>query len=299
MKVVRPVVITDAALISTSVPENDYPEWSAGTLSRGARRIVVAEHTVYEVVATTTTDAPLAGVAADPPTWIEIGPTNRWRAFDEKVATATERAGEIAYTLQPGVAVDAVGFFALHANSVRVIVTDPIVGIVYDESSAPVRSEGVASWHDYFFEPLEMRRDFVLGGLGATRHCTIDIFISRPSGTASVGAIVLGKFVHLGAALHGTSVGITDYSRKMTDEFGNHTVVRRGFSKIANFQIALNTRDIARIQRALADCRATPVIWIGADDKEETLVYGFYREFDIVISGPIVSDANISVEGLI
>jgi hypothetical protein len=53
------------------------------------------------------------------------------------------------------------------------------------------------------------------------------------------------------------------------------------------------------VQKALADIRTTPTVFIGDEDRAETIVYGFYRGFNIVISTPSISDCSIEVEGLI
>ncbi len=293
-----PDLITGTGLVATNVPENDYPEWTAGTYNQGDRRIIAAEHTVYEVVAETTTDSPLDGLAKSPPTWMVVGGTNRWKAFDDKVGTATESPEEIRYSLMPGAGVDAVAFFGVDAGGVQVIVTDPLRGEIYNSITAPVLTDGIETWWDYFFAPIELRQDFVVSGLGATKYCRIDIIITKTGGAAKVGAIVMGKLANLGLAVYGTSVGITDYSRKERDVWGNTIIVERAFSKRADFQVAVETREVGRVQRVLAQYRATPIVWIGADNSEETLVYGFYRDFDIVIANPAISDANISVEGL-
>ena len=61
MKVVPPVDITPAKMISNNVPDTDYPAWVAGTYVQGDRRIVGIN--AYEVLAESTTDAPLDGIA--------------------------------------------------------------------------------------------------------------------------------------------------------------------------------------------------------------------------------------------
>jgi uncharacterized protein (DUF2141 family) len=52
------------------------------------------------------------------------------------------------------------------------------------------------------------------------------------------------------------------------------------------------------VQKALADIRTTPTVFIGDPNRPETIVYGFYRNFNIVLSTPSISDCTIEVEGL-
>ena len=116
---------------------------------------------------------------------------------------------------------------------------------------------------------------------------------------AAAGHFVVGAVKQLGTALYGTSVGINDYSRKTTDDFGNTVVIQRSFSNRAEFDVALDTSEVARVRRLLAELRATPVVWIGEETYEATILFGFYKDFQIVFSGPTVSDCSITVEGVI
>ena len=53
------------------------------------------------------------------------------------------------------------------------------------------------------------------------------------------------------------------------------------------------------MQNTLANFRATPIVYIGSEDEAfATIVYGFYRRFDITLEGPAYSFAAIEVEGL-
>lgn len=52
LTVVAPLAVTPAMLVSTNVPETDYPEWAAGTTyAKGQRVILAAQHKVYESAA--------------------------------------------------------------------------------------------------------------------------------------------------------------------------------------------------------------------------------------------------------
>jgi len=43
MKIIRPLAITDAVLISSNVPENDYPPYAPGTTYALGTRVVVLD----------------------------------------------------------------------------------------------------------------------------------------------------------------------------------------------------------------------------------------------------------------
>jgi hypothetical protein len=57
--------------------------------------------------------------------------------------------------------------------------------------------------------------------------------------------------------------------------------------------------DIDKMQRTLASLRATPALYIGSDRFDATLIYGFYRDFEINIEYYTHSECSIELEGLI
>ncbi|MCE0961807.1 hypothetical protein [Pseudomonas putida] len=285
------------ASMLTNVPEADYPLW-VPTTAYAVGVVVMFEHRNYEALVENTNKIP-TGVATDPPTWLDLGPTNRWRMFDDKIGTVTSNPESIDLTIAPGRAVDSLAFFGLDAASIYVRVVDPYQGIVYESVVSPVSTDGINDWYDYFFSPVEVNEDFVLLGLPAGSYGSIEIKIAKPGGIAKVGALILGKAAVLGEALYGTSVGITDYSRKERDTFGNMIIVERGYSKRAEFDVIVQTSMVSQVQRLLSKYRAKPLVWIGEASVQSTILYGYYKEFNLVISGPTASDCSISVEGLI
>lgn len=280
----------------SNVPEDEYPAWVAATAYAAEAR-VIHKHRVYRAVSESTGVEP-GTETTFPAKWQDIGPTNPLRMFDEKVSTKTTNPELIEVTITPGTPFDSAAFFGVDAGGVRVQAIDPYRGIIFDDQVAPVSTDGINNWYAYLFAPIEIIEDFVVSGIGASAFATLKISISKIGGVASVGSAVIGSSYELGCAQYGTSVGIRDFSRKERDEFGNYIVVERGFSKWADFDVEINARDISRVQRTLAKYRARPVVWIGTEEIEATIIYGYYKDFSIVIANPATSDCTISVEGL-
>lgn len=284
----------------TNVPEDDAPPWSpTGTHEEGED--VMHNHHVYRA----TTDI-AAGVEPgaetvtpeSPAKWQDRGVTNRWRMFDEKIGTVTTNPESIEFSITPGSGIDSVAFFGVDASAVSITVYDAATGVVASRQTAPVLTDGVDDWYAYFFSPIELLEDFIMSGLPASAYYALDIKLLKPGGIAKVGAIVLGKTVRIGCARYGTSVGIVSFSRKDRDEFGNFIIVPRRSSKRADFDVSLDTPNVSQVHRLLTKYESKPVVWIGSENIEATILYGFYRDFSIIISGPKVSDCSIIVEGL-
>ena len=53
-------------------------------------------------------------------------------------------------------------------------------------------------------------------------------------------------------------IGITDYSKKDVDDFGNYTIVERAFAARANFKMSLPNTEVTGVYKTLAAYRATP-----------------------------------------
>lgn len=296
MRIIKPIDITEALLVSSSVAEDDYAAWSAATAFALGDRCIRA-HRIYEALIANTNVDP-AGTATDPLTWLDLGATNRWRMFDDRIGSRTEQAGSIAVALQPGAVINALALFNLQGRSATVVMTDPTDGEVYRREVSLVDA-GVGGWYDYFFAPIGRRTDVVLLDLPAYGTAELSVTIDHAGDTAACGHMVVGAQAQIGVALYGTGVGITDYSKKDIDGFGNPVVVERAFSKRAEFDIYLDTPQVGAVQRLLANIRARPVVWIGNASYEATVLFGFFKDFSISISGPVVSDGTITVEGLV
>ena len=121
------------------------------------------------------------------------------------------------------------------------------------------------------------------------------------SGTfTACAAVVVGTVYGLGGTLIGPRLGITDYSRKETDEFGAATFVRRAYAKRLTCELLLNTSDLAGALAILSDLRATPAVYIAATTTElnPLLIYGWYRDFGITVAYATRCLCSLDLEGL-
>jgi hypothetical protein len=297
MIIIQPVPVTAAMLTASNVPETDAPLWTAGTYTLGQQRIY--NHRVYEVIIASTTAQPDVGAAAIPPSWLDLGATNRFKMFDQIISTQTVYAAEIDVDITPAAIINAAAFFGLSGNSITLTLTDPIEGVVFTETRSLQDNTIIIDWYTYFFEEISFLPDTVFLGLPAYGTATLTAYVDGGAGDAKIGEVVIGKQRTLGVTNFGTSVSIIDYSVKSTDDFGNTVITTRAYSKRADYDVTVETNAVAAVQKALADIRTTPTVFIGDEDRPETVVYGFYKQFNIVLSTPSISDCSIEVEGLV
>ena len=297
MIIIQPVPITAGMLTASNVPETDAPAWTAGTYTLGTKRIY--DHRIYEVIVTSTTARPDIGAVAIPPSWLDLGATNRFKMFDQIINTQTVYAAEIDVDITPAAIINSAAFFGMLGNSITLTMTDPTDGVVYTETRSLQDNTLIIDWYPYFFEEIAYSPDTVFLNLPAYGSATLTAVIDGGAGDAKVGEVVIGKQRNLGVTNFGTSVSIIDYSVKSTDDFGNTVIVQRAYSKRADYDVTVNTSAVAAVQKALADIRTTPTVFVGDPNRPETVVYGFYKQFNIVLSTPSISDCSIEVEGLV
>jgi hypothetical protein len=104
--------------------------------------------------------------------------------------------------------------------------------------------------------------------------------------------------IEIGTTETAPTIGLTDYSRRETDDFGVTTVVKRNFSRTMSARVMVPTANVDALQRQLAALRAKPVQWV-ADDRFDSLsITGFYKDLSIDLAIPPVSYCTLTIEGL-
>ena len=53
-----------------------------------------------------------------------------------------------------------------------------------------------------------------------------------------------------------------------------------------------------KLQDLLSLLAYNPCVWVGDERYSSTIIYGFYKDFDITIAYHLVSDCNLEIEGL-
>jgi len=299
MKIIKPTVITDAMLVSSSVAEPDVGEvlWIATTAyAKGFVVIRSTTHRKYErIVAGTTAILP----ENDPANWMDIGPTNRWAMFDRKVGTATKAATAITVVLRLG-GISGLGALELVGRQLKASLTDSPGGTIVHSKTITLDGSVIESVYDWFFADFEQQSDAVMTDL--PQHFTSGELTVELTGTAGVaiGVLQAGQVIEVGRTKKGASVGISDFSKKERDQFGNFDVLERTWSKNSSMQVLTDAADFNKIYRRLASIRAVPCIYIGTDRPgfEPMITYGFYKDFGISVDYEHSHLLNIEIEGL-
>jgi hypothetical protein len=326
LQLLQPIAITEAVLTSSSVAEDDAIEWTAaGGYALGQRVIRRSTHRVWESLLE-------RNVGHDPATttgaWLDVGPTNRWAMFDQALGSVTTDEAPIVVTLKSGDAASGLAILDCNASTVRVQAPG------YDRTVAPTGGSGAALfldlslaagasvtvtltpfgkaatrvvWDDGFaWDDSVTWQDTVAGTATAEPPSWADAEAVSDTtewqdsrggdGTVFVGTMLLGILRPLGITEGSATSGITDYSRRETDEFGETMIVPRAWAKRMAGKALIRTDAVDQVVGRIAAVRAVPSLWLGDAGVDSLIVYGFFKDFSVEV-GETLSKLTLSIEG--
>jgi len=287
MYVITPNTVTS---FNSTIPEPDTGEtlWSAGLSTIGDVRILTTTHRKYRA-AVASTDSPDVGVLADPKTWVDIGPTNKWAMVDNRNSTQSIAAGGINIDYTPSRVTPTVsGFNITGAASVDITVTLPSSGEIYSRSVPRIDNTGVFDFFTWLWSPLVTRTEFIVTDLPFYSSATIDVdFVG--SGDVGVGSVVFGTATQLGEINYGTSFkllagGIEDDSATM---------------KLIDYKFTIWNNQGGFVFRTLESLLGKPAVYFANENIDNgAMVLGFYQDSNISIDTPSFCPVSLSVKGV-
>lgn len=295
VKVVLPITIDATKLTVTNVSGTaEGTAWVAATnYAKGAR--VYRNDLLYERLVSGTS---AATPDSDAVNWLLVGATNTYRMFDNSNTSQTSNADSIQARVAPGGVANTLALFNVDATNIDVSMVDPVAGVVFSKNYKMQAPPKKSSWYSYFTDPITMNRDLVVS-LPSFWNAYVEVSINKPGGIAKCGTMILGKANLVGNGInYGAGVGIIDYSTKEKNVFGDSSVIERNFAKRANFTIQIENSEVDSLINLLTDLRAKPTLYVGSSRFTSTAIYGFYKEFNVLLSYVQNSICEITLEGL-
>lgn len=299
LRVIKPLAITDAELIASTVDETEagmYAAWSPVTnYSIGNR--VLYQHQVFEALQSGNTNHTPGAVGST--WWLYLGHTNRWAMFDGAVNTSTTAPLLAEVVLQFSEFVSAIGVVAFVGSSVTVTVRS--AGNVVYTQTLSVGGSSSSGWYEYFFDDSESSGDLLFDGLPPYLGAQITVTMVGSS-TVSCGVLVAGKLYEIGGVHYGAEAGIAAYSRQTTDDFGITTLLRRPSARKVTMQVDVPRENFRRVNEIMTALESTPCFWVGDEDTDELgplVVFGWYRDFRQVVTYPRLTTMALELQGFI
>lgn len=297
MRIIIPYQITEAMMLASNVPENDYPAWNAAT-NYSADTRVIHNHRIYRWVAASTGKDPAEDTTST--YWLDIGATNRWRAFDSRLGSVTARAETVSYSIRLGRTQDSIAFFGLSAQRVNISAKAPGAASPFFSRTIELAERGdiINAW-TYFFDEFTFKPDLVITGVNLPSGTEMTIAVDAESAAAQVSEIIIGRNVMVGTTGEGTGLGIVDYSIKERDEWGGVFIVPRPVTKTVDFRFAIDTENAAEVQKVMERASNRVCVFFSGEGQDMfgTTVLGILRDYDLTLTHGF-SQGSATVESL-
>jgi hypothetical protein len=238
------------------------------------------------------------GLASDTK-WVKVSDTNRWKMFDLQTTSQTFNSDTIDVTILGTNFVDSTAALNIDGATIQVIAKDQFGVTFYDVTTSLVSTEGIYDPYTYFFSPIVYLTDIVFTDLPIYSLSTYRVIITKPSSIAKCGTLLIGKVIEVGGTEFGMRIGITDYSVKSAqNEFGDFSITKRAYSKNMQLTSFVENAQVNSIANMFNELRATPLVYLGADSISASFIYGFYKDYGVIVEYLNNSKIQFEIEGL-
>jgi hypothetical protein len=176
--------------------------------------------------------------------------------------------------------------------------SDNFYAEVFNQTYRMIESTGESSFYAWHFGQIQRKTDLFVQDIPPYVGARIYVNIKSPGGTAKCGTLLVGYAESFGDTMLGAGLGIQDFSVKRQNDFGDFEILERAYNRRGEFSVFIDNDIIDRLITLLASRRATPTLYIGTTTYSSSYIYGFYRDFDVVIQYPSHSLINLELEGL-
>lgn len=297
--VIPATTIDDSNLVSSTITEDDYPEWSDASVAyvTGDRRIVIADHLIYEAAQ----DHTSSGANAPDPNgstefWLVVGPTNKYAAFDQAEGTVSNSSSDITFVVT-GSDITGMHFRNVTGESIRIQASNGMT-TYYDETYELIDQGVVLNWWDYFYGTIRTQSQYTTLEVPPAINSTYTITIAARESVAEIGTFVMGTYIQYGFTQYNAKLSSVRYGKTTTDQFGTTKLRAGGGAFRMNVSIVAERGVVDAIAYDLLDLSDTAAVWLAAYDTYRSLsIYGFYNDWDIDIANPSYSYATLQIQG--
>lgn len=294
MKLTKPINVT---LTSSNVANSSYSNWSVSTAYSIGNKVYLADNfQEYECIVANTGQKP----SEQPSFWKRLGATNKYKMLDQYLNTQTSNASSIEC--------DIVAYGAREVYLGNISATDVIIEIIDNDTLSVIETANynmypdVSDWLDYFYGSwiYEQKQNITYSRTTLNANITVSLTISNPTGIAKCGIFSCGIPKEIGITRYGINIGAEDYSQVIVDSVTGETYLQRGnYVKKINADIFLNSPLASYAFNVLTDARATPLIISFSDDGDIYTIYGYIRDWEVIVNGAVETAISIEVVGLI
>lgn len=237
--------------------------------------------------------------AKDIKNFVDMGAINKYRFMDKYINTQSSDENDSEIILKVDKFVSSIAFFNINAANVKVEGID-INGVIKFSKKLNLTYKKSRSWWEYFFGKWYFKSDAVIEFEPFVGN--IKITLKKNKIGSALGHVILGNNYFVGDTIYSPKVGILDYSKINANEWGDKELIKGKNAKYADISIAVKNEMIDEVRRELSDIAGTLALFIGDERSygyDSLNIFGFYKDFNIIIDDGQYSICQISVEGII
>lgn len=289
-----------------------HPEWVDGT-SISAYDIVVHNKYLWKAVIDNPVDEPTDKSVQ----WVKWGISNKYAAIDDKSHTSTTKDGGDIVMSFKWVGYDSLVIGSAIASDIDIKIsahTDPnFLNPLWQTSINSLARSCVTGWYKYF----NVDRSCPVNHLESD---TIDAYIKTPPNLlgniqitlhqssvaqlTSVGMVLGGMGYYAGCTMFPVGLGIEDFSKYETDEWGTTKLVKRDNRKKRLFRTWVKKIDILRIEEYVTrNLMGQSLLIVGDEDDtsqyNNMLIMGHLDGFDVTMEHYAMQAIEFNVKEMI
>lgn len=294
MKLMFPIA---TVITSSNVAESLYPTYNIGTsYSVGTNVYLPSNYGEYQALTANTGKDP----SLNPSDWKFLGTANKYKMFDQFLNTQTIKT--------PIIEVDVVAYGANGLYLGNIDATEVTINVVDNDSLSTIETayytmyRDILDWQDYFYGSwLEEKNDAIMyERTTLSRNISFVVTMGNGANNAKCGIFFAGMIKTSGNTKWGVKIGALDYSTVVSDTSSGATYLARGnYAKKMDIDIFARTGSAKAVFNMLVSARALPIVFIGGGAYELLNVYGYIRNFDELVAGPVETVINAEIIGLI
>lgn len=307
MNVTKPITIRAAQLNSSTVPYPDTGEtaWSSASVAYAVGATV--SYTVggliqkFECKTAHTSSAtnfpvPFPNETAN---WLDLGAANRYNMFHLERNTQTVADSPYIFEVTPGARYGAIGFGNVEADTIRVEIYDG-ASQIYD-STRDMIDRSVASWYDFFYQPLRQIRIAAFFDLPVSTSYKAKITMTKAVGKVKCGLFVAGMPLEIGDTLYKAGARLLNFSEISRDVFGEAKITKRRSIPKTVQNVLIQKERLNSVIEIFNDLNAEVALWSGLSNPLDAyfdglFIIGYYRDIDFSIDSALEASAGIELE---
>lgn len=278
-------------IISNNAKNSNIPEYSSQTTYKRGDEVNY-ENDIYKATKETTNENPKNEIF----TWVKIGKDNKYKFLDEYINTQTVGDKSLKVQIDFLEYVDTFAFFNTKCQKIRIKHNQKEIF-----NKKMQQRKNSLNWFNYFFEfeALELKDFWFLNPFVIKKGFEFELVSEED---VALGGFLAGKKVFLGNTLVTPKISLIDYSKVITDEWGNSFFRKGKTTKYASVSVAIENSRIDFIRNELEKIVGTPTLFLcdQRDDGYESLnIFGSFSDFDIIIENGTHSQMNLTIKGVI